>query len=228
MSLFPYLSQLLREREIYFVGTHDLQPITQLYAEEQKTISSACEQRQQEYATGRWCAREALRALDRPDQTILRGKEDEPLWPKGICGSIAHTHGAYCAAVASQKEYDSLGVDIEAKKRSISTGAMNVIANKDELDWLDQVGEERASMEKLIFCAKESIFKCLYPLVNKRFSFSVFSVLRPLETGDFSLVLNEPLHPDFRPGHRFPGMYFTNSEWMVTLSYLIPKHKQIR
>lgn len=227
MSFFSYLAQLLSEREIHFAGTQDLQTTSILFPEEKKTIATACEQRQQEFATGRWCARQAMAVLELPAQPVLRGQEDEPLWPYGVCGSITHTRGAYCAAVAAHKNIISLGLDIEAQARSISPEAMAVIANEDEMNWLSKMGEDRRQMEKLVFCAKESVFKLLYPIIKKRFSFSAFSVLPPWETGKFALVLNEHLHHDFRPGHRFAGLYFTNSDWMITLSYLLPKHKQL-
>lgn len=224
MSFFSCLTQLLSEREIHFAGTHTLKTTDVLLPTEKKAIKPAGEYRQNEFATGRWCAREACARIGISPQPILRGREEEPLWPKGICGSISHTRGAWCAVTAFSRRYCSLGIDIESQTRAISRDALMFIANEDEHAWLERIVEKRTEYEKLIFCAKESIFKCLYPIIRKRFSFSAFSLLQPLQTGEFVLVINEHLHSDFRQGRRFQGIYFTSPDWLVTLSYLNSKH----
>ncbi len=222
MSFFVHLSPWLAEKDIQLIGTHTLKTNTVLLGAEKKAIASANHRRQTEFATGRWCARKACAKLGLASQPIVSGEEGESLWPSGICGSISHTSGAYCAAVAFSRQYRSLGIDLESMRRKISLDALALILNKDELKWLDCTGPKKGEYEKHIFCAKESIFKMLSPLIKKSFSFSSISLLPPMEEGFLSILLNENLNHEFRKGAKYPGIYFSNHDWIFTLCYLKP------
>ncbi len=220
MEFFNNITDLLAKKNICFIGTYTKQPIETLLPEEKKFIAGCILKRQEEFATGRWCARKALEKLGKPSGDILIGDEGEPLWPESICGSITHTHKAFCAAGALSSEYLSIGIDIEDIQRKISDGASKFIVNNDEFEWLKQAEEKKEEYIKLIFCAKESIFKLFYPIIKRRFSFSVISLLPPTKEGHFTIILNKDLNKEFQKGWKGEGIYFSNKEWLLTLSYL--------
>ncbi|OGT70599.1 MAG: hypothetical protein A3H44_09485 [Gammaproteobacteria bacterium RIFCSPLOWO2_02_FULL_57_10] len=63
----------------------------------------------------------------------------------------------------------------------------------------------------LVFSAKESLFKCLFPLVNRFFDFHA-AVITPLSSGstgdgEFRFELLEDLDGEFRTGYRGHGRY---------------------
>jgi 4'-phosphopantetheinyl transferase EntD len=66
-----------------------------------------------DFSTGRFCARTALRNLNLQHHEILIGPKKEPLWPAGIVGSISHSDGMAGAIIACSSNCKSLGLDIE-------------------------------------------------------------------------------------------------------------------
>lgn len=72
-----------------------------------------CPKRLAEFSCGRACAHEALGMLNRDVHAILPGSRGEPLWPKGVVGSITHCEGYAGAIVALRKGCRSVGIDAE-------------------------------------------------------------------------------------------------------------------
>src|ERR1700683_4772139 len=79
------------------------------YPEEQAYVKRAVPHRRAEFSTGRWCAREAIKAVGAAPVPIPAGPRHGPLWPVGVMGSISHTSGI-CAAVAGlSSRYAAIG-----------------------------------------------------------------------------------------------------------------------
>ncbi|MBU1076483.1 MAG: 4'-phosphopantetheinyl transferase superfamily protein [Spirochaetes bacterium] len=220
MDFFNEIAEFLSEKDITFIGTHKKQSIRSLHREERKGITKAVLKRQQDFATGRWCARETIKKMGLKISPLLMGKEGEPLWPRGICGSISHSDGAYCSAGAFLKHHSSLGIDIEEKNRRINDNAAKFILNEDEIEWIRRKGKKKDEYITLIFCAKESVFKLFYPLIKRRFFFSSVSVFPPSINGYFSYIIKKDLSRIFSAGKIFNGYYFIDQNWVFTLCYL--------
>src|SRR5258708_38693026 len=60
------------------------------YPEEMATVANAVDKRRREFATGRSCARDALRELGIEPGPILAGERGMPRWPPGVVGSTTH------------------------------------------------------------------------------------------------------------------------------------------
>ncbi|AOE84341.1 4'-phosphopantetheinyl transferase [Pseudomonas sp. TCU-HL1] len=136
-------------------------------------IQRSVAKRQTEFLAGRLCARTALLALTgRPDVPAL-GEDRAPVWPEGITGSISHNHGLATALVASRTQWRGLGLDLEeplATDRALRLA--EEILTPAELNRLDGLApEQQAERITLTFSLKESLFKALYPLAQKRFYF---------------------------------------------------------
>ncbi len=225
MEFFKNITDILAKRNIIFYGTHNKQSVESLLDEEKKVISGAVLKRQEEFATGRWCARKIFKKMGLNSVPLLNGNRGEPIWPDGICGSISHTKGAYSAAAAFVDYYLSIGIDIENIKRKISEGAAKIILNKDETEWLPAAGTKREEYIKLIFSAKESVFKLFYPVIKRCFSFTAVSILPLSSEGIFSFILNEDFNNIFPKGKVFTGHYFYNKSWLLALSCLDSSRK---
>ncbi|GIF20362.1 4'-phosphopantetheinyl transferase [Paractinoplanes tereljensis] len=153
-----------------------------LYPSEEQVIAKAVPKRRREFTTGRWCARQALHQLGVPPAPILPGERGAPGWPQGIAGSITHCEGYRAAVVAHLDAYASVGVDAEPNE-PLPPGVLDAISLPEERAQLSAFAWDR-----LLFSAKESIYKAWFPLARRWLDFTEARVeLR--EDGTFSAKL---------------------------------------
>jgi 4'-phosphopantetheinyl transferase EntD len=182
------------------------------FPEEEALLGQAVASRRAEFTTARHCARQALRALGVPEGPILRGPKREPLWPPGITGSITHCTGYRAAAVARTTEVLTIGIDAEPHA---------AIPDRVELRILDDA--ERAWVasapsgihwDRLIFSAKESVYKAWYPLAQSWLGFEDARVtINPIAGAFRARLLIDP--PPGVPGE-FDGRYLVGYGLVVT------------
>ncbi|MGW6391056.1 4'-phosphopantetheinyl transferase family protein [Streptomyces sp. NPDC055103] len=149
----------------------DSEPVT-LFPEETALVARAVERRQREFATVRHCARLALGRFGVPGVPLTPGPRGEPRWPAGIAGSMTHCDGYRAAAVARTADVVSLGIDAEPAG-PLPEGVLAVVSLPEERRHLAAL-EARVpdtSWEKLLFSAKESVFKTWYPLTGRELDF---------------------------------------------------------
>jgi 4'-phosphopantetheinyl transferase EntD len=113
------------------------------------------------YALGRAAARDALRDLGLVPVAIERGGSGEPLWPHGIVGAITHSGDVAMALVGWRRDYAGLGIDVEQLSPGLSAEAARLVWTADEERML---ADAPASWRTMLFSAKESIFKALFPI----------------------------------------------------------------
>jgi 4'-phosphopantetheinyl transferase EntD len=145
-------------------------PDAYLLPEERFLVEKAVEKRQVEVTNARTCARKALAGLGIAPVPILRGHKGQPLWPDGIVGTITHTKGYYAAAVAEATKIRSVGIDAE-EHDALPTGVDRHIAFGRELEWLATVDRTTLWWDRLLFSAKESIYKVWFPLTGRWLGF---------------------------------------------------------
>jgi 4'-phosphopantetheinyl transferase EntD len=146
--------------------------------------------REREFRSGRVLAREALAALGIADFALIPAPTREPQWPEGVIGSISHCGGdgeGVCAvAVCKKNEWSGLGIDMEAIDR-IDDRLVPSICTAEEKARLNGVsGRSRQEMLSLVFSAKESIFKAIFPSSRLFLEFQDVSISWDLEHGRFS------------------------------------------
>lgn len=140
-----------------------------LFPEEQESLGNAVEKRRREFVTGRACARLALGRLGISPCAIANGERGEPLWPEGVVGSITHCRGYRACAVAMAEDVGSLGIDAELHER-LPPGVLEQIATRREREWLASQSPE-AHMDRLLFSAKEAVYKAWFPLTRRWLGF---------------------------------------------------------
>lgn len=177
-------------------------------------LQGAVPKRKAEFIAGRHCARLALARHDAALQcSIGIGAMREPLWPPGYVGSITHALDFASAAVARSSRVRAVGIDAEAwlaedKARDLR----HLILRPEEEEQIRQLdGPAAARQLSLVFSAKESLYKCLFPAVQRFFGFHAARIeLLPGPTpaqGRFSYELLEDLNAEFRKGYRGLGSY---------------------
>jgi enterobactin synthetase component D / holo-[acyl-carrier protein] synthase len=164
-----------------------------LFPEEEAAIAAAVAGRRREFATARACARTALGRLGEPPAPILRGAKGAPCWPAGVTGSITHCEGYRAAAVARSADVLTLGLDAEPDE-ALPDGVLDVIS----------LGAERAALaalaasapgvcwDRLLFSAKESVYKAWFPLARRWLGFEEAEVCIDGAAGTFTATLLVP------------------------------------
>lgn len=134
------------------------------------SIQRAVYKRQLEYLLGRWCAALLLIELGcGEDKSWITSVGRRPVWPKGFIGSISHSRDAVAVIVQRQSpNSESVGVDVESIRLGNESQAALMRCFSDREAGL------LSSLEfgfPLGFSVKESLFKCLNPIVNLFFDF---------------------------------------------------------
>ncbi|MFJ7910326.1 4'-phosphopantetheinyl transferase [Kitasatospora sp. NPDC096204] len=165
-----------------------------LFPEEERWAAPMATARRAGFTTSRDCARQAMVRLGLPPAPILRGRSGEPLWPSGLTGSMTHTPGYHAAAVAPSLDILGIGVDAEPNQRLSNSDSLPLLSLAAERAWVGTLFERRpeVSWDRLLFSAKESVYKAFFPLVG------------PLGF-DGVLITVDPRDGTFRARVRLPG-----------------------
>lgn len=157
---------------------------------EAAAIRRAVAPRRREFTTARACARTALVRLGLPPTPISPGSAGEPRWPTGVVGSITHCESYRAAAVARATDLGALAIDAEPN-RPLPAGVLAAIAGDEERAWLRRHGEEAADVcwDRLLFSAKEAIFKLMFPLTGEKLGFEDANVEFDIAAGTFRSCL---------------------------------------
>jgi enterobactin synthetase component D len=145
-----------------------------------------------EREAGRRCAALALSGAGASDQRVDTNPDRSPAWPAGFVGSITHKAGFVSACAASADELAGVGIDSEAViEGAVRAEIAAAVVRPGELARLEMTGQlVEAELFTLLFSAKESVYKCLYPLVRESFGFHDVELSRvDAEQGTFGARL---------------------------------------
>jgi 4'-phosphopantetheinyl transferase EntD len=180
------ITSLLPDSVVTVETWHDLVDTT-LFPEEEVSLGRAVKSRRHEFITGRACARAALARLGIPPVAIPTGSRGEPLWPRGVVGSITHCAGYRACAVARETQVAAVGIDAEPNA-PLPTGVLEAVASKAERERL--AGADPAiSLDRVLFSAKESVYKAWFPLAGRPLGFEDVDLSVDRETSEFRAQL---------------------------------------
>ncbi|MDX3064974.1 4'-phosphopantetheinyl transferase superfamily protein [Streptomyces clavifer] len=172
--------------------THETEaPAGTLYPEEARLVATSVDRRKHEFAAVRACARRAMATLGLPPHPVLRGHRGVPLWPAGTVGSMTHCDGYRAAVLARSSDVRALGIDAEPNE-PLPPDVWEAVSLPSERRRLSSWGvseDSRGSAEgvppgtphgaggalphwdRLLFSAKESVFKTWFPLTRTELDF---------------------------------------------------------
>jgi 4'-phosphopantetheinyl transferase EntD len=167
-----------------------------LFPAEEPAVAHAVDSRRREFATVRCLARVCLGRLGLPAAPIVPGAGGAPVWPSGVCGSLTHCDGYAGAALACADRVRAIGIDAEPDA-PLPEGVLALIATPVEMDRLAGCPADEGSpcWDRLLFSAKEAVFKVWSPLTGEW--------LEPTDTG----ILLDPHRGTFTahlPGDGLP------------------------
>jgi 4'-phosphopantetheinyl transferase EntD len=143
-----------------------------LFPAEEAMVARAVEKRRREFATGRDCAHRALQRLGAAAGPVLSGNSGEPAWPAGVVGSITHCRGYRGCAVAAATDLAAIGIDAEPHQ-PLPEGLIEKVAGGEEKGALAELAraEPAIAWDRLLFSAKEALYKAWYPLAERWLGF---------------------------------------------------------
>ncbi|MDP9842386.1 4'-phosphopantetheinyl transferase family protein [Streptosporangium lutulentum] len=187
-------------------------PGVMLFPEEEAVVARAADRRRREFTTARYCARQAMARLGLPPVPILPGEHRAPGWPDGVVGSITHCDGYRAAAVSL--EALTVGIDAEPHE-PLPDGVLGVVALPEEREELARLGDQ-VHWERLLFSAKESVYKAWFPLAGRWLGFEEAHVtLAPSGTFTARLLVPGPL-VDGRELTGFDGRWLVADGLVIT------------
>jgi enterobactin synthetase component D len=120
-----------------------------------------------ETLAGRACAIEAASHAGSTEPPRFES-DDGPVWPEGFVGSVSHSRDVALAIAAPKTICAGIGVDIEhTMSFARAASVMDVVATTSERSACAGSPERLT----LLFSAKESLYKCLHPIVRTYFDF---------------------------------------------------------
>ena len=145
---------------------------------EEAAVAKAVDARRREFITTRICARRALAELGVADVAIPRGPAGSPIWPARVVGSLTHCVGLRAAAVARQRDVRSLGIDAEPRA-GMPSEVLELVADPAERDQLAALRDRDPAIpwDRLLFSAKESVYKAFFPLTGLWLDFADVAVI---------------------------------------------------
>ncbi|MET1255557.1 4'-phosphopantetheinyl transferase family protein [Aliikangiella maris] len=202
------------QKEVY-----DDSYFTQLNICMPETLQSAVTKRKAEYLAGRFAAKKALACHSIFEQQILTGKDRSPIWPTQLIGSITHTNSNAFCIVAPKENYHLVGIDTEdwIAEKTYSNIKKSIITEQEHWQ-LEQLSFTTTQAFTLAFSAKESLFKALYPSVQKYFDFMAAKIIRVDESNaTFVIELTKDLNGLHCQQRQYQGQYQLLEGSIVTL-----------
>jgi enterobactin synthetase component D len=191
------------------------------------TLEAAIPKRRTQFRGGRYCAIKAMEALHGSCEArqVGRSATGLPLWPTGVVGSITHTDDFASAAVARTADAIAIGIDTERiMSESQARSAGGIIAPPAEVAHVRTAGFSRLEALTLVFSAKESIFKCLYPIVSCYFDFHDVRIMAvDGQHRTFAARLGRTLSERFAAGTILEGRFDVEVPWIHTGLALQPE-----
>ncbi|MBI4880669.1 MAG: 4'-phosphopantetheinyl transferase superfamily protein [Planctomycetes bacterium] len=156
-----------------------------LLPEEEQSLGHAAPKRIREFTAGRVLARRALDLLHLDSGPLLRRPDRTPVWPTGAVGSITHTRGFCGVAVALRSRVRGIGLDAE-RAADLKDELLPRVCTPREREWFESQAEEsRGMLGKLLFSAKECVYKAQYAVTGRFLGFHEVEVEVEAKVGEF-------------------------------------------
>jgi 4'-phosphopantetheinyl transferase EntD len=195
-----------------------------LSEDEKRHVATAVPKRRLEFLAGRLCARSALNALGVATQSLPAQVNRCPAWPASVVGSITHSNSCCAAAVALDEHLAGIGIDIEEAEQ-FDPEMIPLVCTERERRRLSVLSpDERRLAAAVLFSAKESFFKCQYPLSGCWLWFQDLYVHTRSQSPYLSFTLLRDV-PGLTSGAEFEGQYRV-SNGVIATAVVLPRTRR--
>lgn len=186
-----------------------------LMPEENQAMSRATPKRYREFTAGRVASRHAMLALGLPKLPVPISENRAPLWPDGVTGSITHCDTCCIAATAPANQIAALGIDVEICL-PLPADLIETVCTASEMAWLSQQSTDlQGLLARLIFSAKESVYKCQYPFTARLIGFDAIEIGLDFDRQTFTAEFIKSVRP-FNAGDRLLGRFAMAEDLILT------------
>lgn len=216
------IEQILPETAVA-VEAFDDPPEGSLLPEEEAYVARAVDKRRREFTTVRLCARTAMSKLGVPPAPILPGERGAPGWPDGVVGSMTHCVGYRAAVLARTGDLASVGIDAEPHE-PLPDGVRDVIALPAEQERLGVLAGQAPDVhwDRMLFSAKESVYKAWFPLARRFLDFSEAEIHLDTTGGFTARLLVPGPYLGARQITGFTGRWLVAEGLVVTAITVLP------
>ncbi|MEV1025790.1 4'-phosphopantetheinyl transferase superfamily protein [Streptomyces sp. NPDC050264] len=189
-----------------------------LRPEERAFVTGVSEGRRREFTTVRYCARRALGALGHAAVPLVPDGRGVSGWPDGVVGSMTHCRGYRAAVVAWRRDVGALGVDAEPR-RPLRAGVLSTVSLPEERERLASLPTSHPGpdcWDRLLFSAKEAVFKAWFPATRTELTFQDVRVAFDAADRTFRATV---LLPGAAGGRDFRGRWLARDGLLVTIAY---------
>jgi len=181
-------------------------------------LARAVVKRKAEFVAGRYLAHQALNLLGASHTCVDISAHRAPLWPDTFIGSISHSDGFVVCAVGHKNVIKGVGIDVESFIDAETAGKIiNSILTHSEFYFTGENIAPDPEILTLIFSAKESLYKALYPHVGRYFDFKAAAINKiDVITKRFTIELVEELSPELPVGMQFEGVFERDNQKVFT------------
>jgi len=206
---------------VWTEDTREDPPGVVLFPAEEAVLARAVDKRRREFTTVRGCARKALARMGVAPVALVPGERGAPVWPPGVVGSMTHCDGYRAAAVADARHMLTIGIDAEPAE-PLPEGVAELVASDAERARLADHARRfpHVPWERLLFSAKESVYKAWFPLTHRWLDFADADVhLEPAPVGG---AFSARLLVSDRPLDVFEGRWLVHEGIAVT-AIVVPR-----
>jgi 4'-phosphopantetheinyl transferase EntD len=187
-----------------------------LWPNERELVRKAVPRRAREFAAGRRVARALLARLGAGGGPLLADPDRTPSWPAGVVGSITHAADLCAVVVARGGAVAGLGVDVEPDG-PLEPELWPRICTPRERERLLQGGAESGGRcARLVFSAKESAYKCVYPHVRRVLGFQEVEIELDFERRRFAVSFADDVRERLPAGAVLSGAFALRGHWILT------------
>ena len=182
------------------------------------TLIPVTKTRKADYLAGRFLARQALTCIGSTKFLVGTAKDKSPVWPVGYTGSISHSSIYAICAVAKCDDTHRVGLDVQTLFTYEDMQFFyKTIITRTEYGLLHSLAYLHVIVATIIFSAKESLFKALYPEVGHHFNFYAAKVIIIDPHYEvFEIELLQELSVSLPKGKHFKGIYKVHEDYIFT------------
>lgn len=179
-------------------------------------LQRAAAKRQAEYLASRWLIATLLAQHGVPHWQLFNRDDRSPIWPSGVAGSLSHHKNKVFVVLDTAPTL--VGNDIEltiAEHNAAELAAM--VMDSNEAAILTAAGLPLNIATTLLFSAKETAYKAVYPVVQKIFDFSEVKLLS-LTNATVTVRLSSTARPFSLVGDQLTINYWQTDREVLTWS----------
>jgi 4'-phosphopantetheinyl transferase EntD len=175
--------------------------------------------RRAEFVAGRTLARRALEAIGATAVPLLRDTSGAPCWPPGVTGSITHVRDGEiaCCAVAVSSRATVLGIGLDAERCEPLPPRLRpkILTDREAATLGEPAATTPVWADRLLFSAKECIYKSVYPLNGRFLDFHDVEVEVDFAGGAFTACIRHSTSDEYNFGSII-GRFATDGVLLAT------------